>query len=173
MNPLLFLSVLWGAIAAAQAPALDRRIESLRECDRPATQTPTSWPVFAPEGTRLSIRTPPEASHRDDMPGCVHGCETWTRRSLIVRVTRGAFGPESFEDDAWKSACVTTRTGLRAVELREPSSRAYVLWPVPPDDHGAVTVSTADFVVAVSWVEDADREDALRVIDSLQRRQAP
>jgi hypothetical protein len=156
--------------ALSQGP-WDSRIERLPLCERAAMRPPASWPVFAPPNTTLSIQTPPDAVYQGNGSGCVHGCADWNRGSLHIQVMHGAFGPESFETAAWMSACLSERAELRRVELPGSTEHSLVVWPLPiPRADGTIAMNTADFLVAVSWVEDRDRADAFRTVDSLERR---
>ena len=167
---MMLLLSLFSMIAVLQGPRPDRSVDALKRCDRPMASVPASWPVFAAPGTNLAFRPPPDAV-RSDKPEirCVHGCVEWRRGSLRVTVSYGIWGEQSFDEARWSTACVTTRSSIRVVEMSEPTGRSLVLWAVS-EGKNRVNQNTADFLLSIAWTNDEDRADALRVADSFQRK---
>src|SRR3954453_10345718 len=150
-------------VLAVAEPA--RRIEAVPTCQSSVAPVPEGWSTFRTSQTKLRFSLPPGAQPvSEPQTFCIHGCEQWSRGSLTITVSHGIWGPESFSDEDWTTACVRRRGRLRIVEMA-PDKNTTLLWP---SEDGSTTLSTTDFILSVKFTDERDKKDAILVIGSLR-----
>jgi hypothetical protein len=128
---------------------------------------PERWKTMQPSHDQVRFRIPADMQQiHDPKVFCIHGCEQWARRTLKVAVSHGIWGPSSFDDQSWATACVEKRGMLRVVLMpsTESSNHRVVVWPV----NDTSTQSTEDILLNVQWSDSADEADARKVIASVR-----
>jgi hypothetical protein len=153
--------------SAAFGAQIEHSIEQLPLCRASTVSAPKRWKMIgSPHGqVRFRIPTGMQEIH-DPKVFCIHGCEQWTRGTFKASVSHGIWGPSSFDDQAWATACVDKRGSLRVVRMpsRNSSNHIVVVWPV----NDTSTQSTEDIILSVQWSDSADEADAAKVIASVR-----
>jgi hypothetical protein len=153
--------------SAAFGAQTERSIEHLPPCRASNVSAPKSWQVIESPHAHVRFRIPAGMQEiRDPKAFCIHGCEQWSRGTFKISVSHGIWGPSSFDDEAWATACVDKRGPLRVVQMPSKNGRNHVvvMWPV----NDTSTQSTDDIILNVQWSDSADDADAAKVIASVR-----
>jgi len=148
----------------------EHSIEQLPACRASNVSAPRQWKTIDLSHGQARFRIPPGMQEiHDPKVFCVHGCELWARKTFKVLVSHGIWGPSSFDDESWATACVEKRGTLRIVLLpsKDSSNHMVVVWPV----NDTPTQSTEDILLNVQWSDSADEADAAKVIASVRSDQ--
>ena len=162
MNPLLIcVSLVWSS-GTAERPGPD--LAGIPPCASSEVLTiPSSWVTTPIGSTGVELSLPPGSEEIPDWgEQRVHGGVAWRGSGLKIMVSYGHWGRTSF-GDALKNACRVERAGLILIQLKKDSveEARMLVWMVN-------RTGIYDSVLELNWVDSADREDALRVVQSLR-----
>jgi len=157
-----------GLIASTAFGAhVEHSVEQLPPCRASNVPAPKGWKTIGTPHDQVRFQIPADMHEiHDPKAFCVHGCEQWARGTFKVSVSHGIWGPSSFDDEAWATACVDKRGSLRVVKMPSNNGRNHtvVVWPI----NDTATQSTEDVVLNVRWSDSADGTDAAKVIASVR-----
>ena len=153
--------------SAAFGARTEHSVDQLQVCRASNVLTPKEWKAIESPRGQVRFRIPAGMQEvHDPRVFCIHGCEQWTRGTFKISVSHGIWGPSSFDDEMWATACVDKRGPLRVVEMssKNGSDHIVVVWPV----NDTSTQSTEDIILNIQWSDSADDTDAAKVIASIR-----
>ena len=159
------LFVLAGTTVLAAEPK--RSVQALSACGGNATPIMNGWNTVERSESEVAFSIPPSLKEvHDPKVWCVHGCEQWVRGSFTVSLSYGMWGPESFADKDWSTACVASQGDLTLVQMSHhaASEHSVLVWVVQEGS----TISTNGALIAVKWSSSTDTDEAYGVISTIR-----